>query len=223
MPSIMGIEISNRELKYYREWVEGTQEKDIQEYLANQITHKLKTLRKQDGRCNQRSIQLEKGGYKGSCNWSSQDNSYKVIMRKNKRSITYGFFSNLYSAELELQRLFEEDIEDLWEVAKERQKYYQVQHRLKTRPKLTDNTFQILRIENKKHGLVFHFRNRFVNPITGKQQKMVSWSNGWFKIFDKKQILKECIKLDDPVEIVKYRGDLKQQLNEHKRQDKDTT
>lgn len=220
MSGITNIQISNKEFKYYKQWVEETQNKNIQEYMAEQIQNKLKILKKQDGKCNQRSILLQKGDYKGSCIWNSKVQSYKIWLRNNHKSIHYGFFSNLYSAENELQRLFKNDEEQLLYVAKEQQQYYQLQHRLTTRPKLTDNTKNITRIDNCKQKMVFLFANSFTNPLTNKQQKQITWGKHWFKNFPKKQILDTCVKIDDPVEIIKYREDLKQRLKEAKEMNK---
>lgn len=220
MVGIINIQISDREFKYYKQWVEETQNKNIQEYVAEQIQNKLKILKKQDGRCNQRSLLLQKGEYKGSCVWISNIQSYRVWLRDSIHSVVYGYFPNLYSAENELQQLFDNDEEQLWSVAKERQKYYQLQHRLATRPRLTDNTKNIIKIANCKQRVDILFANSFTNPITNKQQKQISWGKHWFKNFPKKQILDTCVKIDNPVEILRYREDLKQRLKEAKEKNK---
>ena len=126
----------------------------------------------------------------------------------------YGFFSNLYSAEQELQHLFENSEGNLWGVAKKQQKYYQVQHRLTTRPKLTDNTLNICHIHAHNGGFVLLFNSPFINPFNNKKQKRIYWGKWWVKKYSKKQILKECVRMDDPVQIIKYREELKQRLKE---------
>lgn len=220
MVGITKIQISDREFKYYKQWVEETQNKNIQEYVAEQIQSKLKILKKQDGKCNQRSLLLQKGEYKGSCVWNSNIQSYRVYLRDSIHSVVYGYFPNLYSAENELQRLFDNEEEQLVNVAKQQQKDYQLQHRLTTRPRLTDNTQNISQIYNGKQKVDILFANSFINPINNKQQKQISWSKSWFKNFPKKQILDTCVKIDDPVEIIKYREDLKQRLREAKEKNK---
>lgn len=214
MPGITKIKISDREFKYYKQWVEETKGEDIRDYLAGQITMQLRTLKKQEGKCSQRSIQLQQGKYKGSCIWSTKNNCYKIYVRTKEYSMTYGFFSNLYSAERELQHLFENSEGTLWGVAKKQQKYYQVQHRLTTHPKLTDNTLNIRHIRANRGGFELLFNSPFINPFNNKQQKKIYWTKGWFKKYSKKQIIEECVRMDDPVQIIKYREELKQRLKE---------
>lgn len=214
MVGITKIPIPDTEFRKYREWVETTNDKTIQEVMAEQITQKLKELRKQDGRCNQRSVFLQKGGIKGSCIWNGS--KYKVWVRNKQHNCYYGFFPNLFSAEQELQRLFENEEKDIFSVAKKQQKYYKQQHRLETRPRLTDNTIRISRIENSKREMVLFFDSAFVNPITKKEQKQIVWSKSWFKHFPKKGIINECVKMDDGPEIILYREDLKKRLKQNK-------
>jgi len=216
MGGITKIPISDTEFRKYREWVETTNDKSIQEVMAEQITQKLKMLRKEDGRCTQRSILLQKGEIKGSCTWDSVTNKYKVYVRSKKHNCYYGFFSNLFSAEQELQRLFKNDEEDIFSVAKKQQKYYQEQHRLDTRPRLTDKTINIKQIVKMKGGVLLLFGSAFVNPITKKEQKEISWAKSWFKPFSKKQVLDVCVDLDDGPEIILYREDLKERLKQNK-------
>ena len=206
MVGIPKINISDKELKYYKQWIKETQDKSIQEYVAEQIMNKLQTLKKQEGKCEQRSILLEKGSFKGSCVWNSHDICYKVYIRTSEHGIIYGFFSNLYYAELELQRLFENKEEDIWSVAKKQQKYYQLQHRLTTRPRITDNTKNIVKLEKGKVGVIFLFGESFINPITKKQQKGITFG-------------KWC--MDDGAMIIQYREDLKQRLKEHKQKEEE--
>lgn len=210
MTSIMNLGLSDTELKYYKQWVELTQKGGIQEYETERIRQKLQSLRKQDGYCGQRAIMLQKGEYKGSCRWLSRDNSYKIHLITSEKTIQYGFFSNLYSAEMELRRLFKNDEEELWDVARKQQEYYQLQHRLTTRPRLTDKTKNISGIFKDKGSIKLVFSVPFVNPISSKKQKTIRWGKSWFNDFSKKQIIDECIKLDDGAEIIQYREDLKE-------------
>lgn len=214
MGGITKIPISDTEFRKYREWVETTNNKTIQEVMAEQITQKLKMLRKEDGRCTQRSVLLQKGGIKGSCIW--QFSKYKVWVRNKQHTCKYGFFPNLFSAEQELQRLFKNDEDDIFSVAKKQQKYYQEQHRLDTRPRLTDKTLNIKEIFKDNNGVRLTFGSAFVNPITKKEQKSISWSKSWFKPFSKKQVLDVCVDLDDGPEIILYREDLKKRLKQNK-------
>jgi hypothetical protein len=211
----MNLGLSDTELKYYKQWVELTQKGGIQEYETERIRQKLQSLRKQDGYCGQRVPILQKGEYKGSCSWSSRANSYKICVRTSEKTITYGFFSNLYSAEMELRRLFKNDEEELWDVARKQQKYYQLQHRLTTRPRLTDKTKNISNIFKKKGAILLVFSVPFVNPISSKKQKTIKWGESWFKYFSKKQIIDECVKLDDGAEIIQYREDLRQRRKKY--------
>lgn len=217
MVGVTKINISSREFKDYKEWVENTQEKSMQEYLAEQMKIKLQTLRKQEGKCNQRSIFLKKGEYKGSCVWRSWKNRYEIWVRSPERHITYGFFSNLYSAERELKRLFENDVENIETIAKKQQKHYRLQHRLKTRPRPTDNTLNISKMTNERGAVVFYFHEPFINPLTKKEQKLISWGKQWFKHYPKKLLINECIRIDDPVQMIHYRKDLKERLKTAKK------
>lgn len=211
---------NNKQLKYFKEWVENTQDTDLPEYFHNHILKKLKELRMQEGRCNQRSLVLTKGKYKGSCMWRGWKNAYEICLRWGNTRITYGFFSNLYAAELELQLLFKEDESNLVDKARKQQKYYQIQNRLTMRPKLTDNTLHIQMITNSKQKLILRFKEFFINPITKKKQKSINWGDVWFKYFDKRHIIKECVRLDDPIEIINYREQLKPILKEQQQKEK---
>lgn len=216
MVGITKIPITKAEFKTYKEWVETTNDKTIQEVMAEQITQELKMLRKQDGRCNQHSIQLQKGEIKGSCTWYSRTNKYKVCVRNKQYRCYYGFFPNLFSAEQELQRLFKNDEDEILSVAKKQQKYYAKQYRLDTRPRLTDKTLNIKEISKDKGGVRLQFGSAFVNPITKKEQKNIYWGKSWFKHFSKKGILDECVKIDDGPKIIQYREDLKERIKQNK-------
>lgn len=216
MVGITKIPITDTEFRKYKEWVETTNDKTIREVMAEQITQKLKELRKHDGRCNQHSIQLQKGEIKGSCTWYSKINKYKVYVWNKQYRCYYGFFPNLFSAEQELQRLFENDEKDIFSVAKKQQKYYTQQHRLETRPRLTDKTLNIKEIFKDKGGVRLKFVSAFVNPITKKEQKNIHWGKSWFNQFSKKGILDECVKIDDGPKIIQYREDLKERLKQNK-------
>lgn len=219
MVGILNMNISKREFNEYKRWVENTQNEDLQEHMANQMIQQLKHLRKQDGKCDQRSLLLTKGKYKGSCVWNTPKNAYEIELRYNTHKFRYGYFSNLYAAEHELQRLFEEKENKILDTLQKQREYYKIQNRLTKHPKLTDNTLNISYIYKDKN-LRLHFHKPFVNPITSKQQKTIHWGKLWFKYFDKKHLIKECVRLDDPVEIIKYREQLKQILKEQKQKEK---
>lgn len=215
MTSIMNLGLSDTELKYYKQWVECTQKSSIQEYETERIRQKLQSLRKQEGRCNQRSIHLQKGEYKGSCTWLTRRNAYVIYVWTYEKKMYYGFFKSLYLAELELQRLFKVDECVLWDTARKQQRYYCEQHRITTRPKITDHTENIVQITKNKGNVTLIFKKQYTDPITSEQKKTIWWGKSWFKYFSKKQIIDECVKLDDGAEIIQYREDLRQRRKKY--------
>lgn len=224
MTGIVNLDLTCTELKHYKQWVKETQDKNIQEYVAEQIRKKLQLLKKQEGRCTQRSILLKKGGYKGSCIWSSKDCCYKVcVVCPDKRTITYGFFSSLYLAENELKRLFEHSSSEIETVARKQQEYFIEERRLSKNPLLnaTQNTTNIEKIYKETGGIRISFAKPFINPNTGNQQKEIHWAKSWFKYYSKKGVTNTCVEMDDPLEIFQYREDLRVRLREHKQKQKE--
>lgn len=216
MVGIRNINISEKEFKYYKKWVEDTQNMEIQEYIAIIIKNKLEALKKQKGRCNQRSITLKKGKYKGSCTWKEESKSYKVYVRGDGINIYYGFFESLYRAEMELKHLFKTDEDELIQEAKKKQEYYKEEHRYTVKPKLTDHTGYIKAFYNKKGSIVVKFKESFINPKTNKKQTQIIFSKKLLSYFDKKgikEIKKVCVEMDDPIEILEYREDLKNDID----------
>ncbi len=212
MVGIQNINISQRELNYYKDWVEQTQGKTINEYIGIIIKQKLDELKRQKGKCNQKSIVLEKGGYKGSCTWKEECKSYKVYLRGNGVNIYYGFFESLYKAENELKRLFKNDEQEIIEVARKEQKHYRKLQRYTNNPKVTDNTVCIKAIHNKKGSIVLKLYEPFINPVTKKKQSQIIFSKNLLQYFNKKQVIKECVKIDDSIRLIEYRDYLKNQI-----------
>lgn len=214
MVGVRNINISQREFNYYKEWVETTQGKSVEEYIGILMKNKLEELKKEKGRCNQRSIILEKGKYIGSCTWKEESGHYKIYLRGNGVNIYYGFFESLYMAENELKRLFKNNEEEIIKIAKKQQEYYQKQHQQKIKPKVSDETFCIKAIHNKNGAKVLKFKKPFINPKTNKQQTQIVFSKNLLKYYKIKQIMEECKEVDDPIKILEYRGELEKRMNQ---------
>jgi hypothetical protein len=59
------------------------------------------------------------------------------------------------------------------------------------------------------------FKKQYTDPITSEQKKTIWCGKSWFKYFSKKQIIDECVKLDDGAEIIQYREDLRQRRKKY--------